>query len=114
MPTRITGVAAFGFFATVVGVGGDGLVPISTLGSEYFVFDKGTQMIEGTETGKTFTPGMRLDLKLVEANPVTGGLRFELPDAEATPLREPRQRRDRQRPGPRSGQRQPRAHRRQR
>lgn len=114
MPTRITGVAAFGFFATVVGVGGDGLVPISTLGSEYFVFDKGTQMIEGTETGKTFTPGMRLDLRLVEANPVTGGLRFELPDAEPAPPREPRQRRDRQRPGPRSGERQPRAHRRQR
>jgi ribonuclease R len=116
LPTRITGVAAFGFFATVVGVGGDGIVPVSTLGQEYFVYDKGTQMLEGTETGTAFTPGMRLDLRLVEANPITGGLRFELPDAEPSDrsARPSRERRDRQRPGRRSGERQPRANRRQR
>jgi ribonuclease R len=114
LPTRITGVAAFGFFATVVGIGGDGLVPISTLGDEYFVFDKGTQMIEGTESGTIFTPGMRLDLRLAEANPITGALRFELPGTEPGPTREPRQRRDRQRPGRRSGERQARPNRRQR
>ena len=107
MPTRITGVAGFGFFATVVGVGGDGLVPVSTLGSEYFVYDKALQMLEGTESGTAFTPGMRLDLRLVEANPITGGLRFELPDAEPSDARGPRSRRDRQRPGMRSGQRHP-------
>ncbi|MDO9487010.1 MAG: RNB domain-containing ribonuclease, partial [Sphingomonadaceae bacterium] len=107
MPTRITGVAGFGFFATVVGVGGDGLVPVSTLGSEYFVYDKALQMLEGSETGTAFTPGMRLDLRLVEANPITGGLRFELPDAEPTDARGARPRRDRHRPGGRSGPRHP-------
>jgi ribonuclease R len=114
LPTRITGVAAFGFFATVLEIGGDGLVPISSLGDEYFVFDKGTQMIEGTETGTVFTPGMRLDLRLAEANPITGALRFELPDVEPAPARAPRQRRDRQRPGRRSGERQARPDRRKR
>ena len=119
MPTRITGVAAFGFFATVVGIGGDGLVPVSTLGSEYFVYDKALQMLEGSETGTAFTPGLRLDLRLVEANPITGGLRFELPDAEPAEPRGPRHRRDRQRPGtrsgpPRSGQRHPGSQRRKR
>ena len=105
LPTRITGVAQFGFFATVVGIGGDGLVPVSTLGSEYFVFDKATQVLEGMETGTAYTPGMRLDLRLAEANPITGALRFELPDAEPATARGPRQRRDRQRPGRKAGAR---------
>ena len=34
LDTRITGVQPFGFFATVEGLGGDGLVPVSTLGAE--------------------------------------------------------------------------------
>ena len=33
---RITGVQPFGFFATVEGLGGDGLVPVSTLGARIF------------------------------------------------------------------------------
>ncbi|MFC3711844.1 ribonuclease R [Sphingoaurantiacus capsulatus] len=104
LPARITGVAAFGFFATVVGIGGDGLVPISTLGDEYFVFDKGTQKIEGSESGTIFSPGLRLDLRLAEANPITGALRFELPEAPAgSGARPERHRRDRQRPGGRPG-----------
>jgi ribonuclease R len=32
LPTRITGVQPFGFFAQVEGLGGDGLVPAATLG----------------------------------------------------------------------------------
>ena len=83
LPTRITGVARFGFFATVDGVGGDGLVPVSTLGRERFVFDEALQVLEGIESGTRYTPGLRLDLRLAEANPITGGLRFELPDGEA-------------------------------
>jgi ribonuclease R len=79
--TRITGVKAFGFFATVVGLGGDGLVPVSTLGTEYFRYDENAQALEGEETGTRFTPGMLLQLRLAEADPIGGALRFELPDA---------------------------------
>jgi ribonuclease R len=77
---RITGVQPFGFFATVEGLGGDGLVPVSTLGSEYFRYDEASQSLIGEESDETFAPGRRLKLRLVEANPVSGGLRFELPD----------------------------------
>ncbi len=77
---RITGVQSFGFFATVVGLGGDGLVPVSTLGSEYYRYDEATQTLTGEESGTRFEPGQRLKLRLAEANPVSGGLRFELPD----------------------------------
>jgi ribonuclease R len=78
---RITGVQPFGFFATVVGLGGDGLVPVSTLGTDYFRYDEASQTLVGDDSGVEFASGQRLKLRLVEANPVSGGLRFELPDA---------------------------------
>ncbi|HET9639850.1 MAG TPA: VacB/RNase II family 3'-5' exoribonuclease [Allosphingosinicella sp.] len=84
---RITGVQPFGFFATVEGLGGDGLVPVSTLGSDYYRYEEASQSLVGDDSGERFSPGQRLKLRLVEANPVSGGLRFELPDAGYTPAR---------------------------
>ncbi len=78
--TRITGVTNFGFFATVEGLGGDGLVPISTLGTEYFRFDEAHKSLVGEQTGETFRIGQHIDLRLAEANPISGALRFELPE----------------------------------
>jgi ribonuclease R len=80
---RITGVQPFGFFATVEGLGGDGLVPVSTLGTEYFRYDEASQTLIGEDSQTEFVPGQRLKLRLAEANPVSGGLRFELPDMPA-------------------------------
>ena len=87
--TRITGVQAFGFFATIVGLGGDGLVPISTLGGEYFRHDEAAQALVGSDSGTTFASGDRLKLRLAEANPLTGALKFVLPDQQASVI-EPR------------------------
>jgi ribonuclease R len=84
---RITGVQPFGFFATVEGLGGDGLVPVSTLGSDYFRYVEASQSLVGDDSDLSFTLGQRLKLRLAEANPVSGGLRFELPDAEYQPGR---------------------------
>ncbi len=75
--TRITGVQKFGLFATIIGLGGDGLVPISTLGAERFGHDEKRQVLIGEETGETFAMGMILKLRLAEANPLTGALKFE-------------------------------------
>lgn len=80
--TRITGVQGFGFFATIVGLGGDGLVPISTLGGEYFRHDEAAQALVGTDSGTAYASGDRLKLKLAEANPLTGALKFVLPDSD--------------------------------
>ncbi len=82
--TRITGVQSFGFFATIVGTGGDGLVPVSTLGREYFRYDEASQTLTGEGTGTKFAPGDKLELRLAEANPLTGALKFELPQAEGS------------------------------
>jgi ribonuclease R len=98
--TRITGVQPFGFFATVEGLGGDGLVPVSTLGREFFRYDEAAQALEGEESGTRYVPGMKLRLRLAEANPISGTLRFEVEGAE--PIGSP-QRKRQDRIAPRRG-----------
>ncbi|MDQ3478023.1 MAG: VacB/RNase II family 3'-5' exoribonuclease [Pseudomonadota bacterium] len=94
---RITGVQPFGFFATVVELGGDGLVPVSTLGTEYFRYDEASQQLVGEQSGETYRLGQKLKLRIAEANPVSAGLRFELPEGSYGGRPE-RPRGDRQRP----------------
>jgi ribonuclease R len=84
---RITGVQNFGFFATVEAIGGDGLVPVSTLGAERFNYDEARQALVGEESGDEYRPGLRLKLRLAEANPISGALRFELPEGSYAPQR---------------------------
>tara|TARA_R100001129_G_scaffold18599_1_gene11900 strand:+ start:2238 stop:3425 length:1188 start_codon:yes stop_codon:yes gene_type:complete len=88
--TRITGVQNFGFFATIVGLGGDGLVPISTIGDEYFHYDEAAKALIGADSGTRYETGQRLKMKLVEANALTGALRFEVPGGDASKAREGR------------------------
>ena len=83
---RITGVTNFGFFATVEGIGGDGLMPVRDLGisrgGEYFRFDEAARTLTGEHSGDQFSLGQRLRLRLADANPVSGALRFELPEGK--------------------------------
>jgi ribonuclease R len=81
---RITGVQPFGFFATVEGIGGDGVVFARDLGTEYYRYDEAGQRLVGDDSGEAFSMGMRLQLRLAEANPVSGSLRFELPDGKGS------------------------------
>jgi ribonuclease R len=96
---RITGVQPFGFFATVVEFGGDGLVPVSTIGDEYFRYDEKAQQLVGEETGTVYRQGQKLKLRIAESNPVSGSLRFELPDRQSAESRPTPERRDRVRTG---------------
>ena len=81
---RITGVRNFGFFATVDGIGGDGLVPVSTLGAERFSYEEGAQALVGDNTATRYEIGQRLQLRLVEADPIKASLLFELPEGATT------------------------------
>lgn len=87
--TRITGVQGFGFFATIMGLGGDGLVPISTLGAEHFRHDEAAQVLVGESSGTRYAVGDRLKLKLAEANALTGALKFVPVDSDGMEI-EPR------------------------
>jgi ribonuclease R len=95
---RITGVQNFGFFATVEGVGGDGLMPISDLGGEYFRFEEAARKLVGETSGEEYTLGQRMKLRLADANPVSGALRFEMIEGKGA---RPTRRGDRDDRGPR-------------
>ena len=99
---RITGVQPFGFFAAVDNLGGDGLLLAKDLGQEYFRYDEAARALVGDETGETYRVGQRLTLRLAEANPVSGSLRFELPEGGYGGRTAP-QRRDRTRNNGRRG-----------
>lgn len=101
LPARITGVQPFGFFATVEGLGGDGLVPVSTLGDERFFYDEAARSLDSEHGKLSFAVGQRLELRLVDANPISGSLRFALPDSDPSAPMKPR--RDGKRPARRDG-----------
>ncbi len=91
MQGRVTGATRFGLFVALEESGGDGLIPISTLGDERFHVDEATQSLEGSSTGVRYTIGMRLAVRLVDADVLTGTLRLALAEA-AEPPREARSR----------------------
>ena len=77
-PGRVTSVTRFGLFVSLDGTGADGLIPIRSLGQEFFRHDEGRQMLIGERTGETYGLGDRLRVKLVEADTATGGLLFDV------------------------------------
>jgi ribonuclease R len=54
------------------------MIPIRTLGREYFHFDAESQTLMGSDSGIVIGLGQRVTVKLAEAAPVTGGLIVEL------------------------------------
>ena len=48
---RITGVTRFGLFVRLAETGADGLVPVSSLGDEYFIHDERAHALVGERTG---------------------------------------------------------------
>jgi len=75
---RITGVTRFGLFVRLEETGADGLVPVSSLGGEYFHHDDRAHALVGERTGRRWTLGRTVEVRLTEATPVTGGLVFEM------------------------------------
>ncbi|WP_430419119.1 ribonuclease R [Phenylobacterium sp.] len=75
---KITGVTRFGLFVRLSETGADGLVPVSRLGGEFFVHDDRSHALVGERTGARWPLGMMVDVRLVEATPLTGGLLFDM------------------------------------
>ena len=75
---RISGVQRFGAFVKLDETGADGLIPIRSLGREFFHFDADEQTLMGSDTGLRIGLGQRVTVRLAEAVPVTGGLMLEL------------------------------------
>lgn len=75
---RIAGVTRAGLFVKLDGTGADGFVPARTIGNEYYRYDERRHALTGDDSGETYRLGDRATVKLVEAAPVAGALRFEL------------------------------------
>jgi ribonuclease R len=75
---HISGVTRAGLFVKLDGTGADGFVPARTIGSEYFQYEEDQHAMVGKHSGETYRLGDRVTVKLIEAAPVAGALRFEL------------------------------------
>lgn len=75
---RVTGVTRFGLFVSIEPSGGDGLIPISEIGLDYYSHDEAHHRLVGERSGEEFKLGDRLKVRLTEANRFTGGLKLEL------------------------------------
>ncbi|HSF90822.1 MAG TPA: ribonuclease R [Paracoccaceae bacterium] len=82
----VSGVARFGLFVKLNETGADGLIPISSLGREYFHFDADTNTLTGESSRRLIGLGMKAKVRLVEAAPVTGGLLLEMISLEGKAL----------------------------
>jgi ribonuclease R len=75
---RISGVTRSGLFVRLLDTGADGFVPASTLGREYFSYDEAAHALTARGSGESFRLADRIEVRLVEAAPIAGALRFEV------------------------------------
>ncbi|MCA0401195.1 MAG: ribonuclease R [Proteobacteria bacterium] len=75
---RIAGVTRAGLFVKLDRTGADGFIPASTLGNDYFRHDEAAHALTGSRTGESFRLGDSVNVRLVEALPMAGALRFEM------------------------------------
>lgn len=75
---RISGVTRSGLFVRLSETGADGFIPASTLGQDYYRYVEEQQAMVGERTGERFRLGDTVNVRLLEAAPVAGALRFEL------------------------------------
>lgn len=78
LPGRINGVTRFGLFVTMDESGADGLVPIRTLGDDFYIHDENTHTLRGRETGFTYRLGDNVEVLISEADPITGSTVFQM------------------------------------
>ena len=79
----ISGVAPFGIFVALDEVYVEGMVHVSELGNDYFLFDAGRHQLVGERSGRRFRLADRVRVKLVRADLETTRLDFVLaPETE--------------------------------
>jgi ribonuclease R len=75
---RVSGVTRSALFVRLTETGADGLLPISALPSDFYMHDEKLHALRGKHGGRVFRLADNLQVKLVEADTVTGSLRFTL------------------------------------
>ena len=76
---HISGVTRAGLFVKLDDTGADGFIPARTVGgNEYFAYREDRHALVGARSGESHRLGDPVTVRLVEAAPVAGALRFEL------------------------------------
>ena len=75
---RVSGLVRTGLFVRLIETGADGFVPASSIGREYFYHDETRHALVGEDTGHAYRLGDLVEVRLVEAIPTAGALRFEM------------------------------------
>ncbi|MEX2643206.1 MAG: S1 RNA-binding domain-containing protein, partial [Acetobacterales bacterium] len=76
---KVSGVTRYGLFVTLDETGADGLVPVRTLPGGPYVHDaKRHSLSERRRNGRSYRLGERLEITLVDANPLTGSMIFHI------------------------------------
>ncbi len=75
---RIGGVTRAGLFVRLKDTGADGFIPMSSLGADYFNHIEEAHALVGSRTGVTYRLGDDVRVRLLEAVPSAGALRFEM------------------------------------
>lgn len=75
---RVSGVTRSGMFVKLNDNGADGFIPASTIGRDYYYFSEADHALIGERTGEVYRLGDTVEVKLAEAHPAAGALRFQL------------------------------------
>jgi ribonuclease R len=75
---RIAGVTRSGLFVKLKDTGADGYIPISSLGNDYYHHVEAAHALIGARSGTGYRLGDTVEVRLLEAIPSAGALRFEM------------------------------------
>ncbi len=75
---RISGVTRFGLFVALTETGASGMVSFASLPDDYWEHDERTQSLTGRRSRIVYRLGQAVEVRLSEANAVTGGLQFQI------------------------------------
>lgn len=75
---RISGVTRSGLFVKLTETGADGFIPAAALGRDFYRYVEAAHALIGERSGEVFRLGDSVDVRLIEANPSAGALRFDM------------------------------------
>jgi len=75
---HISGVTRFGLFVSLDETGADGFVPMSAMADDFYEHDEARHCLVGKRSRKRYRLGDSVQVRLAEATPLTGGLRFDM------------------------------------
>ena len=75
---RISGLTRSGLFVRLDDTGADGFIPAATLDDDYYHYVERQHALVGDRTGLAYRLGDKVEVRLAEAIPVAGALRFDM------------------------------------